>query len=137
MPDAGDPVNPCEDVGELERLDRLINRVAIASGARGDGFVAREASTVPAVVEAPQQRLQHLHVSARDRSPVLAGLLHAGVVALRIGDDPRLGVAVERNPARFAKDFSRQGRRWQGRAVAKDMASPFGFKEPAGRGETI
>ena len=46
-----------EDVGELERLDSLINRVAIASGSRGDGFVAREASTVPAVVEAPQKRL--------------------------------------------------------------------------------
>src|SRR5208337_5484016 len=35
------------------------------------------------------------------------------------------------------KTFSRRGRRWAGRVAAKDMASPFGSKQPAGRPETI
>src|ERR1700691_4516528 len=78
----------------------------------------------------------HLHVSARDRSPVLAGLLHAGVVALGIGDDPRLGVAVERNPARFAEDFLTAGAQMDRQGVGNRHR--FSFRgEPDRKGGTI
>ena len=50
---AHDAIDPCQHIGGLQRLDRLIDGIPAASGLLGYRLVAREAEAGLAVVEAP------------------------------------------------------------------------------------
>lgn len=57
--DPDDPVHPVQDASQLQRFDRLIDGVPAARGLGGDRLVAGEAIAALAVVEAPEQGIQH------------------------------------------------------------------------------
>lgn len=71
-------------------------------------ILAREAKAATGVVEAPQQRLQHVKVFGRQQAVMLA-LLGAVREGARIDHDPRLGVAVERARSTVAKQLFAAG----------------------------
>jgi hypothetical protein len=94
---APDAIDPCQHIGSLQHLDRLIDGIAAAFGLLGYRLVAGEAKPGLAVVEAKQHGLEHLHNGAGDRAAMLALLPVLGVVAEHESFEPCLGVAVERN----------------------------------------
>ena len=79
--------------------------LAGALGLGGDRLVGREAAAGAAVVEAPEQGLQHLQEGAGDRAFVLARLAVSGAPGAGVGQDAGLGVAVQRHGAAGAKDL--------------------------------
>ena len=78
LADPGDAVLPGQHAGPLQHLQRLGDGAAGALCLGGDRLVAREAAAGAGVVEAPQQRLQHVQEGAGDRALVLARLAVAG-----------------------------------------------------------
>jgi hypothetical protein len=88
---------PSQHAGPLQGLQRLGNRAAGALRLGGDRLVGGEAAAVPAIMEAPQQRLQHVQEGPGDRPAVLARLAVPGAPGARIGANAGLGVAVQRH----------------------------------------
>jgi hypothetical protein len=67
-PDAGDAVDPGQQPGILERLDRLAHRVAVALGGSGNPRERREAPAAAiGTVEAPQDRFEDVQGGAGQR----------------------------------------------------------------------
>jgi hypothetical protein len=99
-----DAVDPGEDAGELEGLDRLADGRHSAARLIGDRLIAGGALAAATVVDEPQHRVEHVDELAGQHAVMFAPL---GLVLQRPGEvhDPDLGLALERDARTVTEDL--------------------------------